>query len=261
MPFTLAHAAAAIPFQRTRLIPSALVIGCFSPDFEYFIRLGPKGIFGHTFPGLFAFDLPVSVLVWWLFHAYAKEPILAWLPADIRQRVPSSSPLSSLRNAREIVLILISIIIGAATHILWDAFTHRSFWPYDHWSFLRRAFRLPVVGPLRSYTILQHLSTLVGLIVLLIWFWHWYRHTAPIRSPKVEQASGSRTAVLALCVAAAVAGFLRGLLGVGVPANLHENTIFLAEVVTTAITVFWLEIVACGVIRAHRRFRQKCPNN
>ena len=39
MPFTLSHAAAALPFRRTRLIKSALVIGCFAPDFEYFIPL------------------------------------------------------------------------------------------------------------------------------------------------------------------------------------------------------------------------------
>src|SRR6185437_3635129 len=120
MPFTPAHAAAVIPFQRTRLIPSALVIGCFSPDFEYFLRLAPKGGFGHTLAGLFLFDLPVSLLVLWLFHAYAKEPILTWLPAGVHRRLPSSTALSSMRNACGIALISISILIGAATHLLWD---------------------------------------------------------------------------------------------------------------------------------------------
>jgi hypothetical protein len=67
MPFTLSHPAAAIPFLRTRLVPSALVIGCMVPDFEYFLRFAPEGGFGHSLPGVFVFDLPVAFIALWLF--------------------------------------------------------------------------------------------------------------------------------------------------------------------------------------------------
>ena len=39
MPFTLAHAAAALPLRRFKLVWSALVIGSFAPDFWLFMGL------------------------------------------------------------------------------------------------------------------------------------------------------------------------------------------------------------------------------
>lgn len=98
VPFTLSQAAAALPFRHTRLIWSAVVVGCFAPDFEYFLRLAPKGGFGHTLLGMFVLDLPVALLVVWLFHRFAKEPLYVWLPDGVRQRVelgPNTLPLRS----------------------------------------------------------------------------------------------------------------------------------------------------------------------
>jgi hypothetical protein len=258
MPFTPAHAAAALPFQRTRLIPSALVIGCFSPDFEYFLRLAPKGGFGHTLAGLFLFDLPVSLLVLWLFHAYAKEPLLTWLPTGVRQRLPSSTALSSMRNERGIALISTSILIGAATHLLWDSFTHPGYWPYHHWHFLSRTAELSVVGQVQYYEVLQHLSTLAGLLVLLIWFRHWYTHTQPRCSLTTERPRKDERAVFpVLCAVAVAAAVLRGVLGVRMPINPHQCEVFLAEAVITSITVFWVEVVVYGLLRAQTRARLK----
>lgn len=258
MPFTLAHAAAAIPFRRTRLISSALVIGCFSPDFEYFIRLAPRGGFGHTLPGLFVFDLPVSLMILWLFHSFAREPILAWLPPSICQRLPSSTALKSMQTVCGIALASVSVLIGAATHILWDSFTHPGFWPVRHLHFLSRTMVLPVVGQVPYFRVLQHFSTLAGIVVLLIWFWHWYKHTAPIR-PLITERAGKdeNTVFVVLCIVAVVAAFLRGLFGVSIPINRHEGKVFLEEAVITAITVLWLEIVAYGILRAQKRSRLK----
>src|ERR1700755_2726734 len=87
MPFTLSHAAAAFPFRRTRLVFSAVIVGCFAPDFEYFIPFEHHGAFGHTLPGVFILDLPLSLLALWLFHRYAKEPLASCLPAKARERV------------------------------------------------------------------------------------------------------------------------------------------------------------------------------
>ena len=43
MPFTPAHVAAALPFRRTRLIWSALIVGTIAPDLEYYVRLNADG--------------------------------------------------------------------------------------------------------------------------------------------------------------------------------------------------------------------------
>ncbi|MGA2570634.1 MAG: DUF4184 family protein [Terracidiphilus sp.] len=256
MPFTLAHAAAAIPFRRTRLIPSALVVGCLSPDFEYFLRLAPKGGFGHTLAGLFAFDLPASLLILWLFYAYAREPILTWLPTVVRRRIAYSSALFPVRNVRQIVLVLVSIVIGGATHILWDSFTHPFFWPYRHWHFLSHMIQLPFIGPVRWYKILQHLSTAVGLMALLLWLFHWYRTTVPCNMVGRKDAEENGHPLLAfMCLAAVFAGLLRGFFGVGIPTNMHGCEALLADSATAAITVLWLEIVAYGIVRKKNRGR------
>ena len=63
MPFTVSHAAAALPFRRARLVTSALVVGTMAPDFEYFLPLKTHDTFGHTFPGILVLTLPVALLV------------------------------------------------------------------------------------------------------------------------------------------------------------------------------------------------------
>src|SRR5262245_60819187 len=80
MPFTAAHAVAALPFRRTRLYSAAFVVGCLSPDFEYFLRLVPRGSFGHTLPGVFLLGLPLSLAVLWLFQRYVADALVAVAP-------------------------------------------------------------------------------------------------------------------------------------------------------------------------------------
>jgi|HubBroStandDraft_1064217.scaffolds.fasta_scaffold451974_2 hypothetical protein len=58
MPFTLAHAAAALPFRRLHLVWSGLVIGTFAPDLEYFVRFSPNDGYGHTLVGALVLSLP-----------------------------------------------------------------------------------------------------------------------------------------------------------------------------------------------------------
>ncbi len=91
MPFTLAHSAAALPFRRLRLVPSALVIGTFAPDFEYFLRVTHSGRFGHTLVGSFVFTLPVALVVLWIFHTFVKVPVTMLLPDAIQRRLAKSS--------------------------------------------------------------------------------------------------------------------------------------------------------------------------
>ncbi len=254
MPFTVSHVAAAIPFQRTRLITSALVIGCMVPDFEYFIRFTPGGGFGHTLPGIFLLDLPLALMTLWLFHVYAKEPLYTWLPQSVRRRIrlgPSSPPF---RNLASFALVLFSILIGIATHILWDSFTHPRLWLYPHWQFLHRTGQVPFYGPLEYARIIEHASTAFGLLVLLVWFWHWLRSTPPVHpEPALSSRTNSRAALLVVCAVALAAAALRAFLvlhGIGAPFLFHRNKLALEAAVITAITIFCLGVVVYGAFRA-----------
>jgi hypothetical protein len=253
MPFTLSHPAAAIPFLRTGLVPSALVIGCMAPDFEYFLNFAPEGAFGHTLPGVFRFDLPVAFIALWLYHAYAKEPLHTWLPESVRRRIqlgPTALPIS---NIAQFALVLLSILIGVATHILWDSFTHPNFWPYRHWRFLHRTVQLPVYGPMEYLRVLQHGSTVVGGAVLLLWFWHWFRTTAPIQPETAPCPRRNHRAVLfVICIVALIAAVITGFVipELRSPHHIIGRKELFARAVIMAINIFWLGVVAYGALRA-----------
>jgi hypothetical protein len=249
VPFTLSHAAAALPFRRTRLIPSAIVIGCFSPDFEYFLRLRHHGEFGHTLPGVFLLDLPVSLAVLWLFHRYAKEPLWTWLPARMRRRIPLGPTAPPLRSLAQCALAAVSILLGAATHILWDSFTHPFYWPYYHWRLLRTTVQLPLLGAVPYYGLFQHASSLLGLIVILVWWLRWSR-SAPLRSTLGAHTSGRERKILFAAVFIALAAAALRAFSTP-PLRTFEAT--LAETVVTAMTVFWVEVVIYGIVRDRSR--------
>jgi len=256
MPFTLSHPAAAIPFLRTGLVPSALVIGCMAPDFEYFLNFAPEGAFGHTLPGVFRFDLPVAFIALWLFHVYAKEPLYSWLPESVRRRIRLGPAALPVRNFAQFALVLLSILIGVATHILWDSFTHKGLWPYRHWRFLHRLVQLPVYGPMEYLRVLQHASTVLGAAVLLLWFWRWFRRTAPIEPETATYPrKNHRAALVVISIAALIAAVFRGLVlpEPGSPDYDTGRKELFARAVITAIDIFWLGVVVYGAWRARTR--------
>jgi len=253
VPFTLAHAVAALPLRRTKLIRSAVVIGCFVPDFEYFVRLAPKvgggHTFSHTLQGLFVIDLPLGMAIFWLFHRYAKEPLWTWLPETIRQRVKLGPRTPPLKGAAESALVLVSILVGAATHILWDSFTHHSFWPARHWHFLSYPIRLPIVGSVPCYDLLQYASSVLGTIVLLIWIVRQLSN-APIYPRSVENSRVQELRDLLFVSAVALTGgAMRALVGLRPPNGSHRFEVFIAETAVTAITLFWIQSVIFGFLR------------
>jgi hypothetical protein len=251
MPFTLAHAAAVLPFRRTRLIMSALVVGCFAPDFEYF--LGHHGSFGHTLTGMFALDLPLGLVVLWLFHRYAKEPLAACLPEGARERLNLGSNTLPINSFSSFALIVCSLLVGIATHISWDAFTHPRYWIYDHLHFLHETVSLSLFGPRPWYGILQYISSVFGIVVVLLWCIYWYRHTAPIHS-KLDRhfLTSDRIALACSLLIAIVSGLVRAG-AAGIPHGVRGSQRFMSDMVVTGITVLWIEIVIYGIVRDLRR--------
>jgi hypothetical protein len=256
MPFTLSHPAAAIPFLRTRMDPSALVIGCMAPDFEYFLHFAPEGGFGHTLAGVFLLDLPAAFVTLWLFHAYAKEPLYTWLPEGVRRRIQPGPAALPVRNVAQLGLVLLAILIGIATHILWDSFTHQNFWPYRHWQFLHRTVELPVYGSMEYLRVIQHGSTVLGAAVLLLWFWWWFRRTAPIEPEAATcPRNHHRAALVVICIVALIAAVLRvlDLPEFGNPDDNPGRKELLARAVITAIDIFWLGVLAYGAWKSRAR--------
>ncbi len=196
MPFTISHAAAAWPFEKSRLEMSAIVIGSFSPDFAYFFFFGPYGRFAHTLIGAFVLDLPLSLVVYCLFHAFIKQPFTMLLPRGVRARIRPESMGFSFWPPSRIALIVVSILIGIGTHILWDSFTHPFYWPYRHLSFLSDPGYFPIQGQVPIYKALQNWSSIFGLVVVALWIAVWYRSTKPRELPIAEPYSPESVRVI-----------------------------------------------------------------
>lgn len=168
MPFTISHAAAVLPLRRFARLPlAALMIGSMSPDFPYFNPWNPE-LMTHNFPALFWFCWPVGLAVWILFVRVVETPTLALLPDAWRARF---TPSEKHFTPGLLIRASIAIVLGAATHVIWDSFTHGNTPVVEALPFLR-VVAFEISGhPVRLYTLLQHLSTLFGLAVLGIWAW------------------------------------------------------------------------------------------
>jgi hypothetical protein len=199
MPFTVSHAAAALPVRR--LLPmlplDALIAGTMSPDFEYVLRLAMRGGWWHTPAGVVAACVPASLAAVWIWRALVRPALLPLLPAGMR---PADVPAARHR-VRSVVA---AALLGAVTHVLWDGFTHGG-----GWAVLRLpALREPALGIHRPwYNLLQHLSTLAGGAILLLALVGWIRRHPPEARcfEPGQRAALVRTAGVMLAVACAAA--------------------------------------------------------
>ncbi len=178
MPITFAHPVAVLPFIRTRLLFSAMAIGSMSPDFIYFFNGDPSGHFGHTLAGIFAFCLPISILFYALFHLFLKEPLISLLP-KLDQIALEKSIIPQITNLPFVLHLIVSILIGTVTHIVWDSFTHSTGWAVVHWEWLSATIISTQFGTLRVFKIFQYSGHLLGAPVLAVAYCWWISSKLP----------------------------------------------------------------------------------
>ena len=182
MPFTASHIAAIVPIY-ARLgrfrVASALVIGSMAPDMHYFLPIDIDRDISHSVWGLLAYCLPIGLVLYVLFHLLAKHALIALLPDWIADRVDriAGDPGSLPRQRWSAVAG--AILIGASTHLFWDAFTHRDSFGVGLFPALQTVVISIWGWDLYGYALLQHLSTLVGLAVITCWSWRWLRQQTP----------------------------------------------------------------------------------
>lgn len=136
MPFTFAHPAIVLPLSSLpkRMVSlTALIIGSMIPDFEYFIRMKLIGIYGHSLGGLFWFDLPLGLLVYFAYQRLVKNHLIDYLPAYLNRRFSAyKNTAAGQLSVNNIAIIMICLLMGAASHIFWDGFTHKQrFLPHN----------------------------------------------------------------------------------------------------------------------------------
>jgi hypothetical protein len=235
VPLTPAHTAAAWPLSRIlpRLPLDALVLGAMLPDFEYLLHLAPRGQFAHSPLGLLLFCLPVGLLTWAIYRHVVRPAALTLLPPGLRSGLVA--PPSGL------FLVIAAVLLGAASHILWDSFTHGHGWAVRHIPALSTSVQLFGLGNLRIYKILQHGSTIVGLAAVAVWVGGWIRGQ-PSSARSYTDGSGFRAVrILAMLLAAGAAGaVLNGLRGMhrGLGAGLGHAAVGGMAALGIAVVVF-----------------------
>ena len=123
-----------------------------------------NGSNSHDLAQILTVGFPLALLlaaVLWLVSKPVRWAVPdAWVPAKeaTRGRRPSS--------ARIALWTFYSLILGLVTHIVWDSFTHSYGWMVQQVPFLAAQ---PIAG-VPIYRILQHGSTLAGLVILALWY-------------------------------------------------------------------------------------------
>lgn len=208
MPFTPSHAAAALPLSRIfrRLPLPALVIGSMTPDFQYLLSLTPRGRFGHTAIGLLVFCLPVGLGAVLLFDRFVRSALVDLLPPGLAAAAgrQESRPATM---ASAIAVAGLAVLLGAASHIVWDGLTHGARWAVLLIPGLRDPVYFAPDSGVRWYRVLQHLSTVVGAAIIAIWCAGWARRHPPEARAYPRGAFAAALRVVAgLVVAAVLAG-------------------------------------------------------
>jgi Domain of unknown function (DUF4184) len=194
-----------VPLRRV-LVLSALVVGSMAPDFHYFLNLAPRGHFGHTFKGVFFFCLPVGLAVLWVFQTFMKQPLISLAPENHQQRLVSLAAPFRWGPPLRFLLILFSLLVGAISHLAWDAFTHDRGLIVRNFPDLRSpAFEeFGTERPL--YNFLQHGSSLAGLALLAWWYWRWFKRTPPQSVPSDRQLAARTKAWITASLAVVAVG-------------------------------------------------------
>lgn len=173
MPFTFSHPAIILPLRhlpKSWFSATSLIIGSLTPDFEYFIRMKVKSDYSHTFNGIFWFDLPLALLLAFVFHNIIRNLLFQNLPSFIKTRILTYTNFDwNVYFKKNWNIVLISLLIGIISHLFWDAFTHTNGYFVNEINSFRNTISI-FNTEIPFWKIAQHASTFIGSTILLIVF-------------------------------------------------------------------------------------------
>jgi len=249
MPFTLSHAAAALPFRRFKPVWPALVIGTFAPDLQYFVLISDEDRSGHHFPEVLLYTIPFALLVLWVFEWVVKGPAIELLPSGLQRRLQDKLKPLPFAGWKRFAAIVLWICVGVATHLAWDQFTHSYSRLANHWTLLHTMIYVPLMHFTSSAHFLQHLSTIGGMAVLAVWLAAWYRRTPPTEQTRTEEFSAGLKAVVVLSMStiALLAGYPLAMWRLAQHPAPIRPIVIVATVFVAATMVFCIQLVLYGL--------------
>ena len=206
MPFTASHAAAVLPFLRSPLPASALVIGSMAPDLQYFVPLDLTRSASHSWPGVLTIDLPIGIAALALWLLLLRAPVLDYSPGWLRERMPPR-----VRARSRLVyaaLVFAALELGILTHLILDFPTHKG-WLSDHVTWMQGS-----VGPFTVIRILHFSASVIGAVIIAVWARGWVRRVP--RTPREALVGQRERVVVWVTLAGIVVAGCVGIVGIAV---------------------------------------------
>ncbi|MDC9592108.1 DUF4184 family protein [Xenorhabdus sp. IM139775] len=240
MPWTFSHPAAVFPLKdlpggRLLNLP-ALITGSLSPDFFYSVGSYDIATTAHHLPGWFYTALPLCLLIFLIVHL---------LSSPLSVLTPISFARYEKQSHKDRAIFVLSLFIGAMTHIGWDAFTHDTGFFVKQMPLLQsRVFHSITHGQgIGIYKILQHFSSLLGFLYLIMKYRQYQQKLDPI----IQKANKRKFYHLI------VIGFISGLLTcpVALFLSLEVSGInmgrFIFKELTLSVPVFFIILVVIAL--------------
>jgi Domain of unknown function (DUF4184) len=170
MPFTFSHPAIVLPLYKLvgRWVSlTGIVVGSIVPDFEYFIRMKTPSVYSHTMMGLLTFNLPVGLLLCFLFHNVVRNSLFSHLPYVLNSRLSNFKRFNWNKYFRKNWhIVILSILIGAFSHLFWDKFVHENGYLPRLFNFFGKNADMYEIE-MTEYKTLHQLSSAIGGIIVL----------------------------------------------------------------------------------------------
>ncbi|MDM8127704.1 DUF4184 family protein, partial [Paraclostridium benzoelyticum] len=142
---------------------------------------------GHTLLGFLILNLPICFLLNYLILKFIKNPFIINLPSKICNYYTYLINYDfNFKSPKDIFVFTYSCIVGMLTHIIWDAFTHKTGYFVVNINLLKESIH--ILGyQVPFFKLLQHGSTLLGFFVILYYFYTIRRYSNKhIRSNKFQ---------------------------------------------------------------------------
>ena len=157
MPLTLSHPAAVLPLRRLGLPASVMAIASMVPDVPLFLGSSAGYSATHRWTGVVTIDLLLTVGVVAVWFVVMRDALVDLAPDFVRRRLPPRARL----DRRQLLLLPVAAVVGSATHVLWDAFTHPGRWGVRQVGWLQADH-----AGLAGHQWAQYVSGVIGLAIV-----------------------------------------------------------------------------------------------
>lgn len=139
------------------------------PDLPYFLNSSQAiAEQSHSWFGLLSYCLPwglgICVLWQWLLKPAAIALLQLWLAITVLV-----SPHEFQQWIKAGITIILGLLLGSSTHLIWDGITHPDGFIAEHIFWLQGSIRLGYISDVSLARLLQYASSMMGL-VYLGWF-------------------------------------------------------------------------------------------